>query len=337
MAHLPNDELVPAKNAFQRFKIGSLAGISTLALVIGGLILCGVAHFEEYHEAWLKSDAALRIQIDLAREFGIVLVSVFGISLLYEVLLATHHFTHFFEKLREQIEKGESNASRCERMGILELHLSRESFYAKHAFHREIARLGNEGRIRILGRSLVNVLNNREQFEAPLKAGAKLELCLCDPAHEFVRLTLIARYSHFDTHVAQDHFNQWFLTWLTDPDEKVKGSVEIRFHDFDLLDSLFEVQQGSFHRAALDMNFGIAQEERFFFYLDPSKEFGRELVHGRYAAIWNHATKVFLFENGQIVLNKLPSLDLSSIVPHGQLQNSTDLYMNAGNAASPSA
>jgi hypothetical protein len=305
MAHIAQGESVSVKKFFQRFKVVSLASISSLALAIGGLILYGVSHFEAYHEELIRSNAALRIQIDLAREFGIVLVSVFGISLLYEVLLASHHFSHFFEKLREQIEKGESNASRCERMGILEIHLSRESFYSKHAFDREIGRLGDKGRIRILGRSLVNVLNNRRQFEAPLKAGAKLELCLCAPEHDFVHLTAIARYTKIDTQAALDHFNKWFLSWLTNSDKQIKGSVEIRFHRFDLLDSFFEVQEGGFHRAVLDMNFGSGREERFLFYLDPNKEFGSELVHGRYKTIWDRATQVFLFEHGKIKVNEL--------------------------------
>jgi hypothetical protein len=303
---MSNGESIRANDHFQRFKLKSLAGISGLALIIGGLILFGVGHLEAYHEDWFKSDAALRLQIDLVREFGIVLVSVFGISLLYEMLLASHHFGQFFDRLREQIEKGESNASRCEGMGILELHLSRESFYAKHNFEREIGRLGDKGRIRILGRSLINVFNNRKQFEGPLKAGVRLELCLCNPKEEFDNLTRMARYSQLDTQAGLDHFNRWFLDWLTSPDEQVRGTVEIRFHDFDLLDSLFEVQQGSFHRAALDMNFGISQEERFFFYLDPTREFGRELIHGRYGVIWDRATPVFLFEKGKIVRNDLP-------------------------------
>src|ERR1700722_16521784 len=75
-----------------------------LALLLGVLLLIG-SHF--VGETWPFHETAR----DLAKEFGIVLVSVWGVSLFYEHFLAKRHFEKFHSNLKDLIRQGETNAA----------------------------------------------------------------------------------------------------------------------------------------------------------------------------------------------------------------------------------
>ena len=104
----------------------------TLALVIGVPVLVG-SHYIFPKPTFRESLS------DLVREFGVVLVSVWGVSLFYEHFLAERHFNKFHMNLKSLISQGEMNAAVCEGLGILEIFRSRRDFEGKHSLVAEAA------------------------------------------------------------------------------------------------------------------------------------------------------------------------------------------------------
>ena len=65
------------------------------------------------------------LAVDFSRELGVVLLSACSVSRVYEFFVAEKHFAKFAESLKSQIERGETNAAVCERLGILRIFGSR--------------------------------------------------------------------------------------------------------------------------------------------------------------------------------------------------------------------
>jgi hypothetical protein len=273
-----------AKNWRDLFSGGT--GIYSLLALLVGIFILFVNAFLKGHVPSLRE-----LTTGILEDFALTLISVFGVSYVYEKLSAKQQFEQFSESLQAAVERGETNSSVCEYLGILEMHKDRDSFWKKHNFADTLKTLESGDRVRITGRSLMNALGNWGQFQSMLQAGAKLELCMCDPQHDFPYLCKVARYLPDDTQSAWQHFNRMFKPWIEE--KNFQDQVEVRFHKIDLLDTLIEIHKDREHRAAYDMGFGEGVERRVIFYLDALKPLGASLANERYEGIWQMATKVY--------------------------------------------
>jgi hypothetical protein len=273
-------------------------GTFTLIALLGGLLIVIGSVALEFYKQPVRVIVA-----EILREFGIGLISVFGISFLYEKLSAEHAFRRFFTDLQKLIRQGESNAAMCEALGILELHANRKSYEARHNFAEDLSSLGEGDRVRITGRSLIFTMYSWQHFQTMLRSGATLELCLYDPSIKESPLQVLAGYSQEETALAIHRFVSSMHPWLKS--QPHKGSLEIRFHDVHLLDSFVEVQRGNEAQGAWDLNFGEGMEARQVFVVDLNRPLGHNLASERYGRIWAQAQRVFRFEHGTIVEDKL--------------------------------
>jgi hypothetical protein len=269
----------------------------TIALLVGILMIVVSSYFDHPHLVEMASA--------LCKEFGIVLVSVWGVSLFYEKFLAERHFTQFYQHMRDLMSRGASNAAVCESLGILEIHQTRRSYEETHSFRNEIEKVGAKDSVRISGRSLIFTIYRWEQLQVPLIRGATLQLCMCDPSIKDSPLEYLAGYSTRETELAIDRLSRSVKPWLTK--ESPPGTLEIRFHAVHLLDSLLEIRGGDLFRMAWDLNFGEGIEQRQVFYLDGNGPLGRNLLRGRYELLWLNSTTKFLYRNGEVAIDKLDS------------------------------
>lgn len=83
-----------------------------IILVLSGLLLITVSFLIPGLGPW---HSLLR---ELTKELGIVLLAVFGVSLLYELILAKRYIRTFLHLLGREVMKGESNAAMCAYLGI---------------------------------------------------------------------------------------------------------------------------------------------------------------------------------------------------------------------------
>jgi hypothetical protein len=268
---------------------------SVFALLLG-VIFLGVSYALGNRE-----ETVIQILLDLLKEFGIILICIFGISYMYEVLSKKEQFQRFYRDLQNLMREGESNAAMCASLGILEIHASRRSFEERHSFAQKVDELEDGDRIRIFGRSLMFTMFGWEHLSKILKKGARLELCICDPAIENTPLSYLSGYSHEETLLTVHRFVNGMKPWVLK--EKPLGTMEIRMHDIHLLDSFVEIDQGESHVAVWDLNFGQGVEARRVFVLDRQRGLGRDLSVNRYDILWTRATHAFEYVNTRVQLD----------------------------------
>ncbi len=245
----------------------------------------------------------IEISKDLLREFGVVLVSVWGVSLFYEHFLAERHFRRFQSNLEQLIRQGETNAAVCEGLGILEIHRSRRSFEEKRSLASQTKDIGSGDSVCLIGRSLIFSIYGWQQLKHIVENGAALRLCLHDPAIRTTPLEYLSGYSPRETDLAIDRVAVAIKPWLQTA--LPKGSLEIRYHQVHLLDSVLEVNRQNEHRISWDLNFGEGTQERQIFYLDGDGPLGHNLAKKRYAVIWDNSTVAFRYANGQFEVDNL--------------------------------
>lgn len=254
-----------------------------LLLVAAGIILLLVADRLE-----------VGIVKRLAEELGIVLISVFGVSLIYEHLLAEAHFLQIYRKLEKLIRGAESNAARCARLGICEIHETRPSYESAHGLQNLVEICGPRMRIRIIGRSLIYSMQVWEDQLSHLVArGATLELCFLAPDVSGSPLEELSGYDPRETGMALDIFKKTAQPWLEGA--KPLGKVEIRFHRVHLLDSYYEVLDDEQHWLAWDLNFGRGTLNRRIFVISGKSPLGKNLADERYEIIWRTAEHFYKY------------------------------------------
>jgi hypothetical protein len=239
----------------------------------------------------------------LTEELGVVLVSVWGVSLFYEKFLARRHFHRFLENLTELIQRGEMIAAVCESLGILEIHRSRRSYEEKHSFAGEAKNVGAGDVVRVTGRSLIFSMYSWRNLAQIAENGGHLQLCIVDPQLRDSPLNYLAGYSPEETELAIQRFVKRLKPWLEH--NKPKGTVEVRFHNVHVLDSFTEFIKAGNSSAAWDLNFGEGTEDRRIFFLKGDGPLGRNLTKGRYQLIWDKAEVKFLYKNGAVSLDSL--------------------------------
>jgi len=285
-----------------RKRNGEREGESTRPYVLLAL-LAGVLMIVVSYQIPFKGVGDVETAKDLLKEFGVVLVSVWGVSLFYEHFLAERHFRKFHANLETLIRQGETNAAACEGLGILEIHRNRRSFEEKRSFGSQSKDVGPGDIVRITGRSLIFSLYGWQNLRHIVENGATLNLCLYDPSIRQTPLEYLSGYSPQETDLVINRVINRITPWLKTA--LPKGTIEIRYHRIHLLDSLLEIKRQHEHRVSWDLNFGEGTEERQVFYVIGNGPLGRNLTTGRYGIIWDHSTVMFRYTKGSVEVDKL--------------------------------
>jgi len=259
--------------------------------VLGMLILAGITLIA----GSVALPARLGLWKELGKELGIVLVAAFGVSILYEILIAERHFHKFFSALREYVDRGESNAAACARLGILEIMPSRDMYEQKYPLRQLLAAAGSGSRIRVVGSTLFLLMTTPEPIQQALEQGARVELCSLDPespANEIARWNGVVRLS--DIQAAMDRFQE-LCTWVDDA--KPPGSLELRHHRIPLIDSFSFFDLGKTQLAVWDLNMGPHVSSKKILVVDATKGLGEDLTK-RYDRIWKNAVPRYRYSEG---------------------------------------
>jgi len=105
-------------------RVPALTWVLALLLASFGLLLLATSLI--LPETW-------NLRRELTKELGIVILAVFGVSLIYELLLAKRYSERFLAVLRREVEKGESNAAVCALLGIRRIFATRDRFEKEYS------------------------------------------------------------------------------------------------------------------------------------------------------------------------------------------------------------
>lgn len=278
-------------------EVSERIGNTSLVAILFGLLFILATYIWHPASEWAK------ILQELLHEFGVVLVSVFGISYLYEKISAEHQFEKFERKLTAILRRGETNASMCEKLGVLQIFEDRTRYEEQHSLADRAKRLGHGDRVRVIGRSLVYLLDCFDTVDALLNRGVSVELCLLDPEVQASKvLESLSGYTELDSQRAARTLRRGLASWLARRPAKNpfrEQKVEIKLHSLDLTDSLIQVTTAGECWAAWDINFRGGKNERSIFVLDGKRNLGKQLIESRYDLVWNDAKSVFLEEKGK--------------------------------------
>jgi hypothetical protein len=242
---------------------------------------------------------------DFTRELGIVLLAVCGVSIIYEIFVAEKHFEKFSASLQKQIERGETNAATCERLGILRIYPTRHLFETNYPLDARVSAASVGSRFCIIGRSLLQLMMKGPDIKRALTKGVKVELCCFDPSKAL--MPAIAGFGTSDISATLARFIKEFGPWLADT--KPCGSLQLRFHGIDLFDSYFAFSFDGRPLINWDLSFGAEVADKRIILLDSTKGLGADLDK-RYRAIWDAAAPKFIYENGETTLDELQAIDL---------------------------
>ena len=118
---------------------------------------------------------------EFIKELGIVLLSVFTVSLIYEILLADIHMDNFRSIFIEIAQSLQSNAKSCNELGIIKIFPLRTTFEQEYPFTDLMNTLNKGSSVRIVARTLFHIMNKSASLNNALIRGVKIELCLLSP------------------------------------------------------------------------------------------------------------------------------------------------------------
>ncbi|HEX8140190.1 MAG TPA: hypothetical protein VF544_21685 [Pyrinomonadaceae bacterium] len=280
--------------------IGTLLIVVSVALPADSEVSVALPDAKAVYVALPKEHSLLK---DLTRELGVVLLTVCGVSMIYELFVAERHFEKFLAFLHKQIERGESNAATCERLGIREIFTSRALYEAKYPLMQVADQARPGSPFRIIARSLYLVMNKPEAIKYALLQGANVELCCFDPASDSDVLSNIGHLEPSDITGALSTFRKEFVKWLEE--KQPPGRIELRFHQIHVFDTFFSYQFDDHTLAAWDLSFGRDVTAKRIFIVEASKGLGADL-HTRYEMMWNLAVPRFVYSNKTISQDELP-------------------------------
>jgi len=274
-----------------------LTRLVVLLLLLGGLILvlCSFLIPSE----WVQREwVTLR---ELSRELGVVLMAVFGVSLIYETLLARRYITIFLEHLRKEVEKGESNAATCAALGIRRIFPRRDAYESEYPFLDLAELLVTNCDLRVVGRSIFLLMSRATAIQQALKQGARVQLCMLSPEVSPERAAL-GDTEISDVVAAVSVFRKKLAHWIEGA--KPQGQLELRYHNVDLLDTWFLFLSPKHSFAAWDLSFGRDIRDQRIFVLDAEGSMGRDL-RGRYDSIYQGAQLIYQWDGSNLIVNKL--------------------------------
>lgn len=228
----------------------------------------------------------------LTRELGIVLLSVFSVSLAYELWLGARYVGKFRSIVSEEIERS-LKASQHAELGITRIYSSRVEFDNDYPLHDLVAKLGRGSTIRFVGVTLFHLMNNFGVLREALQRGATVQLCLLSLDVPAISIRDKSDLDLADIATALREFRKNIRDWISN--NKPLGSIEVRCHWTPLFDSFFEVNWQSGEKlGALDMSFGRDPKQKSVIVVDPTRCIGNNLSK-RYLNIWNNAEPDTIF------------------------------------------
>jgi hypothetical protein len=233
---------------------------------------------------------------ELLKEFGIVVLAVFAVSLIYELTIAKKYMGHFTGILREQIQQGESNAAICAHLGIIQIFPTRYIFEIKYPFQEMISPLTVGASLRIVARSLFNIMTKTGAIQEALERGSLIEFCLLDPSASS-EIEKSPDLAVGDIQTALDIFRRDIVNWVIT--KKPQGQIIIRYHKIPLLDSFVSLNSSTQRFCLWDLSFGRDLASKQILLLDPDKPLGKNLL-SRYSFVWSKAVKVFEYDGKTI-------------------------------------
>jgi hypothetical protein len=245
---------------------------------------------------------------ELTKELGIVVLAVFGVSLLYELVLAKRYIKTFVKLLGREMMKGESNATVCALLGVRKIFPTRDTFEKEVSLLELVAHLRDGGHLRIVARSLFLLMSKHEAIKQAVKYGANVELCLLSPLISPSRASRLSDLEVSDIQAAVSVFTKKLIHWIRIDSQidskKPAGKIELRFHDVDLFDSFLLLKSRFQTVACWDLSFGRDVSAKRVFVLDPNGPLGTDLSQ-RYDLVYESAEVVFKYDGNKIVEDKL--------------------------------
>jgi len=240
---------------------------------------------------------------EIIKELGIVVLSVFTISIIYERLVAEKYLMSLQRVLGRQLERGEGIAAAALRLGITEIFPSRDEFERKYPLSSWINTLKTGDTLRIVARSLNMLMNKQETLKKAIDLGATVELCLVSPSIDSEIMKYCPDLEISDMQSALNIFKKHIPAWLDS--QHPKGSIEIRFHQNPTIDSNLMLEAKPHTRICVwDISFGRDISAKRIFLVDPDKPLAKDLAR-RYEVVWNNAEKVYHYDGSNVVINKL--------------------------------
>lgn len=272
-------------------------------VMIGGFLLLGgfliaISFWMEHDEigpAWLHA---------FFHELGIVLFTVFTVSLLYELYVQEKYAAAFLRRLSAQLREGEGNAAACAKLGVHEIFTDRSVFEQKYPFRSWISQLGAGSRVMLIARSLFLVLGRPDDIKAALLRGVQVDLCVFHPNGPPEVAESMTDLQVYDVHSAIALFRKDLIDWVQR--EKPPGTLELRYYTFSVFDSfaLFVVSKERRY-GVWDLSFGRTVSDKRIILLDATKGLGSDLEK-RYCRLWELAgTRAFVYAGGQVTTDKL--------------------------------
>jgi hypothetical protein len=239
------------------------------AVLIPSLLLVGIAFI-----AWSFALPHGSVAAELLKELGVVLISVFGVSILYEIFIAEKHFRTFGEILAGLVERGETNAAICARLGILQIFPTRRDYMQRYGFEKFCSEMKHGSNLRIVGTTLFAVMVQADSLMAALKRGATVELALLDrEAPDEVFEQLKHNIKRDELRVSLERFEELKSQISV---AAPAGSLELRMHKTPLFDTLAEFQTEIERFSVWDISFGADATKKRIFLLDPDKPFAQD-------------------------------------------------------------
>ena len=240
---------------------------------------------------------------DLSRELGIVLFAVFTVSLLYEWPLAEVHLEKFRRLLAEEIQRGESNAAVCAKLGIERIFTTRDSFERDYPITSVMGELKSGDNVRIVATSLFHIMNKAETLRKALARGVSVELCLLNPS--FSDVGKVPGLVSADIVSAIVAFKRDIRDWVVR--EKPAGRIGVRCHETPLSASFSRFRSKAHDLGIWDLSFGRDLADKRVFVLDASTGIGLDL-RNRFDAIFDEAVKVFTYHDRKPELDRVDEL-----------------------------
>jgi len=233
---------------------------------------------------------------------GITLVGVFTVSLIYETFVAAKHFEDFKKLLSNELKLMDSVQSKAMKLGIKEIFETRNAYESKYPLMELIKQSPDSGKIICIARSLFHLLNKTGELKEGLEKGLTFEFVCVDPNKVTSCLEKVSLLYKSDIDSALRALKD-LLSWAIE--KKAKGTLELRYHWADYLDSVFIfTSKDGKNKLSWDLSFGRDLTQKRVVILDIyNHSLGNDLKN-RYLMVYQNADCQIKYSSGEIKENK---------------------------------
>lgn len=231
---------------------------------------------------------------------GTTLISIFSVSILYDVFIAQKHFDDFKLLLTDELKELESIQSMCMKLGIIAIFETRDDYERKYPLMSIIEQQSEKAELYFIGKSLFNLINKRSVFENGLKKGLKFNLACINPK-ELDKCLMKDELYDSDIGSVKTGFKS-LIDWSKE--NNVSGSIQLKYLNVNILDTVSIFIDENKEKLIWDLSFGRDLQKKKVIVLDTERPLGADLK-SRYLKIYECSEKIIELKNGNIELNKL--------------------------------